>query len=49
MNKRHTEFKVVHHLFNDLLSGLQSILKEHAIIKKEWRKIQAGYFLITSL
>lgn len=31
MNKPHTEFRIVHHLLNDLLSGLQSILKEHLL------------------
>ncbi|HAT1130489.1 TPA: DUF4111 domain-containing protein [Legionella pneumophila] len=31
MNKPHIEFRVVHHLLNDLLSGLQSILKEHLL------------------
>ncbi len=31
MNKPHTEFRVVYHLLNDLLSGLQSILKENLL------------------
>lgn len=31
MNNSHTEFGVVHHLLSDLLSGLQSILKEHLL------------------
>lgn len=31
MSKLHTEFSEVNHLLNDLLSGLQSILKEHLL------------------
>ncbi len=31
MNKPHREFRVVNHLLNNLLSGLQSILKEHLL------------------
>ncbi|KTC76192.1 multifunctional nucleotidyltransferase/glutamate rich protein GrpB/ribosomal protein alanine acetyltransferase [Legionella birminghamensis] len=31
MNKPHTEFRVVNHLLTNLLSGLQSILKEHLV------------------
>lgn len=31
MNKLNTEFRVVHHLLNDFLSGVQSILKENLL------------------